>query len=75
MSPSRNSPATEKGAGGQAAVWTALANDTYGFDPRTARRVAFVRWLVATGRLSDWDRAAPAGAADPGVAATAPRRV
>jgi hypothetical protein len=35
------------------APWVPAAQETYGFDLPTARRLAFARWLHATGRLTD----------------------
>lgn len=55
-------PATAKSACGRKASSTTVLRDTYDFDPPTARRLAFVRWLVATGRLDEWARATPARA-------------
>jgi hypothetical protein len=39
-------------------TWADVAQQLYGFDRHTAQRLAFVRWLVLTGRLSDVE---PAG--------------
>ncbi len=50
-----------------------LAQHAYGFDAPTARRLAFVRWLVATGRLREQDPAIPPRA-DAGAAPPAPTR-
>ena len=34
-------------------VWASAAQRAFGFDAATARRLAFLRWLRATGRLVD----------------------
>jgi hypothetical protein len=34
-------------------VWAAAAQRQYNFDSPTARRLAFIRWLYATGRLGN----------------------
>jgi hypothetical protein len=31
--------------------WVEIAQRVYSFDPKTARRLTFIRWLRATGRL------------------------
>jgi hypothetical protein len=64
MSPSTNGPATAKANRAPDATSVILAQHAYGFDAPTARRVAFVRWLVATGRLGEWQEPAPAHAGD-----------
>jgi hypothetical protein len=35
-------------------AWVAEAEQRYGFDHPTARRLAFLRWLFAMGRLREW---------------------
>jgi hypothetical protein len=47
----RSGPAPEPAI--QRAVWHDLAECLYGFDHQTALRLAFVRWLVETGRLGE----------------------
>ncbi len=47
-------PATLKDARALGTAWADMARGFYGFDDAAARRLAFVRWLVATERLSDW---------------------
>ena len=71
MSPSSNGPATAKANRSPSAASASVAQDVFGFDAATARRLAFVRWLMATGRLREQDPATPpreaAGAAPPAV--------
>jgi hypothetical protein len=45
-------PATEA-ANRDRSTWADMAQEVYGFERQTARRLAFVRWLVQTGRLGD----------------------
>jgi hypothetical protein len=37
--------------------WVEIAQRVYSFDPKTARRLTFIRWLRATGRLPGDDAA------------------
>jgi methionine synthase II (cobalamin-independent) len=34
-------------------LWAEAAQQLHGFEPRTAQRLAFFRWLHRTGRLTD----------------------
>ena len=34
-------------------VWANVAQRVYGFDRATAQRLAFIRWLVETGRIHE----------------------
>ncbi|HWP28312.1 MAG TPA: hypothetical protein VNM50_02120 [Chloroflexota bacterium] len=54
MHPWWEGPATAK-----ATRYQQEAAQLQGFDLRTARRLAFFRWLVDTGRLSDWNGPPP----------------
>ncbi len=65
MNPFSKGPATAKSARARKLTPGGFAQATYAFDLPTIRRLAFVRWLVATGRLGEGDRAAPPRTAAP----------
>ena len=44
--------------------WVEIAQSVYSFDQPTARRLTFIRWLHATGRLPGDDAAQPAWEGD-----------
>jgi hypothetical protein len=51
--PAGNQPVTMKGERVRV-DWARVAVRLYGFDWPTAQRLAFIRWLVLHGRLTDW---------------------
>ncbi len=66
MSVPGNGPGAGKSAVNRDSAAFSLAVQLLGFDAQAARRLEFVRWLVATGRLSERDRPGHAGAAGAG---------
>jgi hypothetical protein len=35
-------------------AWITFGKRAYGFDATTAQRLTFLRWLIDSGRLSEW---------------------